>query len=699
MITKEQARNLILDSLREFRQYNGDRLTVNDLASEIFIVAAKYIIENYHPNASSENPYDIMNENTEKFGDEAVIFASALKEIYPNDLDEEMINRIKENILMAIGVCQTKELIEEYLLDKHGTSKNGKRFKLSSFSHKRFEQGHLMEYSQEEREIILTFSNDKTKMSVLINPSLSLKKSTLKRKDYTESVYEGLDPNYKFIVRYNNDGNEIESFVLKRNDIQIAIEYSLTNPLELFIRDIRSIRSEKENRVVCVMNDRGSKGKYPQVFKYEISDVLNVYNRYREIKSIYKNWVLYECFNTIDKLDELILDSLLMLRNQVDVIKNEEECWGAIMSCLVLLDKIILYYNDIDTRYTPIKITKPEYYPTCVLRLLELYYDLVSIYFVYHDEIDKMRTAECHANRARVFDRFFYHDHVKAFKTISRCTNNPAGAPMHLNFLYIYDMHMAYQIMPIEFGLNYDFRMNAQMMHQNRQVARVNPNEDTWDTNYDDILKIGQSLSISAKEWAVNNIAYTINSFCDCRDDIFQMIIKLYHNSAVLNSLPVSRIEDKIYYDMDNVKCFSHYLQIESYKKFGMVKPKFIPIRFKLNDFLLKQQFDSDCIIYGVNNRCTIHTTITEFGYDKEYARKKRLNPCITAITLQYDNESNITGIGCYGIGLKALEHQVKWTHVFMGIPVYLGTCDYSALPNLIVMNVAFQLEHEPGIS
>ena len=65
MITKEQARILILDSIREFRRYNGNRLTVNDLASEIYIVAAKYIIENYHPNASSENPYDFMDDNTE----------------------------------------------------------------------------------------------------------------------------------------------------------------------------------------------------------------------------------------------------------------------------------------------------------------------------------------------------------------------------------------------------------------------------------------------------------------------------------------------------------------------------------------------------------------------------------------------------------------------------------------------------------
>lgn len=676
MITKQKASTLLLDSIRAFNKYNKNRFSSKDLASEIFIVAAKYIIENYHPNASSDSPYVFLDENTQKYNNVAEVFASALKDVYPSFLDQETINQIKENILLGIGVCQTSKFIEDYLLKKHGRSDNATSYKFYSYAFKRYKQGNLVEYSQDKRELILTLNNDKMELSLIIDPSLLIKKATLQRKNRKECVYVDEDLNYKIIVKYNQDDSKINSVVVVKDDIQIAIEYLLTNPLDYFINDIRSIRSEKENRVVCVLNDRGSKSKYVQVFNYGISDVINIYNQYREFKSIYKNWVLYECFNTFYKQDELILDSFLLLdSNQIDVIENENECWGAIMSCLILLDKIILNYHRSEQ--------KP--YPECVLRVLELYFDLVSIYLTYHRDVDSMRTAECHANRARVCDRYYYHDPDKACFAISRYTKDKLNVPVYLKFLFIYDMHMASRIMPSEFGLNYAFRMTASTMHQNRQVVIVDSEEETWDTNYDDILKIGEHLTQSGKEWAAQNLESTIHSFCDCKEDISQMFQTIYHDSVKLNS------------EWNNIKCLSHYLQIESYAKFGMVKPKFIPIHFKLNDFISKNKFYSNCVFNSPSsNSCRIITTITEFGINQKYEHR---NNRIMSITLQCDEESNITDIMCYGLGLKALEHQINWTHMFMGIPVYIIESIYNRSPELVVMKVAFQQEYEPDIN
>lgn len=145
---------------------------------------------------------------------------------------------------------------------------------------------------------------------------------------------------------------------------------------QAFIEDLRSVRNPKKNRVVSLINDRGFKQKYFQEYDYLISDISEIETRYKSLVSVYKNWCIYHAYDSIYVIDRLLIDGLISVCNrEIDVINNEDECYGAIMCCLTLLDKIILYYRTDDGfNRTPL-----HKYPNCLTYLLLFCFEFIAV--------------------------------------------------------------------------------------------------------------------------------------------------------------------------------------------------------------------------------------------------------------------------------------------------------------------------------
>lgn len=368
-----------------------------------------------------------------------------------------------------------------------------------------------------------------------------------------------------------------------------------------FIEDLKLARRNDSNQVVCLFNDRGYKCKYIQVFKYEFQQVAEVERRYNSLVSIYKNWCLYKAYDSIYIIDRLLLDSLISVcQKKIDVVQDENECYGAIMSCLTLMDKFFFYYVKNQRK---VSISQNTQYPSCITYLLELCIELMGVYMRCHEGKDMMRTAECHVNRARLNDRFYYHDLDMLMFSISVLCNEKFEPfdPVELKALYIYDMDYASSNMPSEFSENYDYRMSANMMHQHRQVAAVlSDGGDVFETSYPDMVAIGRSISDTIKDKSAFFLESVLNTFGNFSNDIRRLIGELYHcnASSISHYVPEDpkigmqeRRKNKSLYestfvDFDHLICFEYTHQIESYAKYGMVQAKFIPIYFTL-DFLL----------------------------------------------------------------------------------------------------------------
>lgn len=487
----------------------------------------------------------------------------------------------------------------------------------------------------------------------------------------------------------------------------------ITN-INAFLEDLRLARDTNNNRVICLLNDRGYKCKYLQVYSYDFKKVAEIDRQYRSLVSIYKNWCLYQAYNTIYVIDRLLLNGLISVCNkEIDIIGDENECYAAIMSCLTLLDKFLLQ-NVQDKSWN---LRQQVQFPSCITYLLELCIELMGVYMLCHGGKDMMRTAECHVNRARLNDRLYYHDLNKLMFSISVLRNGKfiPFDPVELKALYIYDMDAAYRQMPIEFEENYDYRMSANMMHQHRQVAAVLPDGgDVFDTNYDSMVTIGKSISDAIKMNSASSLEDVLNAFGNSALDIRQAISALYQTNVRSISHYIYENErlgikehrksgdlyERTFVNMDNILCFSYTHQIESFTKYGMVKVPFIPIHFKLDLLIdrIKRTAGNENLYIETKDEATSITNITiypEYDYDYYRRRSERGAPLIYRIHALHTKDGNLKGIYCYGINLLCVKHKIDWTHLFLGVPTTVIWLDDDQIPETMLLRVDFFMEND----
>ena len=93
-----------------------------------------------------------------------------------------------------------------------------------STNHKRFENNVNTSNSRVERSIKIIFSEDKQRALFSISLTLSEKSARLQSVEGNKYSYLGTDPDFSFIIIFD-DFENIDHFILKRNDRNLRIEY------------------------------------------------------------------------------------------------------------------------------------------------------------------------------------------------------------------------------------------------------------------------------------------------------------------------------------------------------------------------------------------------------------------------------------------------------------------------------------------
>lgn len=476
--------------------------------------------------------------------------------------------------------------------------------------------------------------------------------------------------------------------------------------ISAFIDEIRSIRNKKKNDIVLLLNDRGFKGKYIQVFDYSFKDVSKIEQRYSTIISTYKNWCLYKAYNSINALDKLIEGLVLVSRKDVDIINNENECYGAIMCTLTIIDKIILFYPQCHT-----------YRPDAFRTLLLLCFDFMGVYLNKHEGKDWMRTAEIHVNRARLCDRMYYYCwHVLALVIDELIGSSLVMTnPFYIKFLYIYDMDYAFQKMPIEYYENYDYRMSANMMHQHQQVTAIfDVTGDTFDTNYGDICELGMNLSVNIEQNGCNIFDKILTTFATSMlsgdfnkmvDDLFDIHVKstspyIYenkHKGVHEHMKPIEIRNNPI--DMDRIICVSFSHQLESYTEYGMVVPSFIPIRFKIEVLLLNCSYENKPVFNEKDGLRYYYFNRFLYNYSDSVVKYNNALPSYPdyQIIIITDKENNMIYIDINSYDFQSLSYlhslskEIRRTKQFCNIPVVIRMVSDES----ISLQVCFQIEDD----
>lgn len=477
-------------------------------------------------------------------------------------------------------------------------------------------------------------------------------------------------------LRYSSDKNykrllpKIQSLSALKDSLQTKEKNS-----DLFMKALQQCRAS-QNRIICKYNDRGCKASYIQTFDYELNKVTNVVSAFKEYDSAYKNYCLYIAINKICNTEAMLLQTLRGICEQrYDIFRNESECWAGAMCAL----KIIDYH------YLTNTLTNNS---TSLIRLCLL---LLNIYIKYHSGKDRLRTMGCYANRSRLNERLYKSNYF--YLAISDYSERIKTNPILSKYLCMYDLEQAKKLTPHElvgeYAENYNYFASQLMMYQNQGLGIVLPEGgDAFDAPWYEIIMLGEGVS---NEITNNLERMIVPIFDDFSSKYMQTLFQL------------QRLIESYYQDMNVGKdtkithfcCLSWVHQLESYSHFGMVKAKFTPIKYRLEDFLQNVQINK-CKIEGPNicdtgKKYLIH----DFNKSPQMYKVHNEYPFINQISILTDNNDNIKAFRCYGHDFKEWIEGLCRYHSFYGIAVRPFEKELHKLPETVNLIVCFQKEND----
>lgn len=165
-------------------------------------------------------------------------------------INEQTTLALTQSICFNLGWSEMPTFLDNYFAEKHGTSVNEDRelFDYMSNWHERYQNGNIVSTSQVDRNIKISYWNNRKNMSIEIYPSLSLKKAYLESEKGNFYIYKGEDPDYVFEVK-------LDAFDASWNNV-ISIGKNLAD----------EIRNNVEDLVFNIFDD--FKNKYPYFKKW-----------------------------------------------------------------------------------------------------------------------------------------------------------------------------------------------------------------------------------------------------------------------------------------------------------------------------------------------------------------------------------------------------------------------------------------------
>lgn len=225
MVSTQEAYNLLVDSISDLEKRNG-YLSPDDYAADIINVTCKYFIDKKFSYRKGPDAMSLFPENYMKFRNDAESFIGSISGRYPRIVTEQNIRNMAQNVCLNIGWNGMSSFLNDYFYKKHGKNEGLKseHFEFASSFHVRYENGILASKSDADRQISLTFTNDRKNMTVRITPSLSLKEARLENRIDSHLVYRGVDPDYRFDVIFDEWG-DVGGFSLELASRRLKLDY------------------------------------------------------------------------------------------------------------------------------------------------------------------------------------------------------------------------------------------------------------------------------------------------------------------------------------------------------------------------------------------------------------------------------------------------------------------------------------------
>lgn len=216
-------------SCNRLMQRHGD-IYLPTVEAEVINQACLWIIENYGSELNTNPDVTRIDPSANfRFQEIAVSFADAAIKLFPNQYTEREKNVAILAILQNISWSGMWDFLCKYFLTKHGiqldNEKSGDGFIVfNSTRHERLQNGYIVSESEIERVIELSFTNDKNRLFVSIEPTLSGKPGNLIEQNDNVLIYRGDDPDFEFTV-YFDEFEEVEKFILHRTDRDLQLIY------------------------------------------------------------------------------------------------------------------------------------------------------------------------------------------------------------------------------------------------------------------------------------------------------------------------------------------------------------------------------------------------------------------------------------------------------------------------------------------
>ena len=225
MISTTEAKRLLCESIEDLKQRNA-YLSQDDYAADIINVACRYFIKRGTGFTAGPNAMAYYFQNYPSMSADVSAFVGSIRDSYPSLINSATIESLTQNICLNLGWDGMPGFLDEYFYQKHGQRPSGnvERYNFISSYHKRYEYGTCTQTSSVDREVSLTFTENKNKMSVVITPSLSRKESRLQSKSGSTYTYIGNDPDYRFVVTFDSS-DDISHFSLELIPRHLRLEY------------------------------------------------------------------------------------------------------------------------------------------------------------------------------------------------------------------------------------------------------------------------------------------------------------------------------------------------------------------------------------------------------------------------------------------------------------------------------------------
>ena len=140
----------------------------------------------------------------------------------------EFLMKAYNSGLVNPSIIKELNWLDNYFKNTQGVNSNSiEEHTIISSNHKRIMHNCVVEHDYISRRVNIKFSDNKKKLSISIEPNLSLKNATLMSFNPTNTIdrYMGDDPDFIFHIVYDSN-KDIKSISVERRDTGLIFEYN-----------------------------------------------------------------------------------------------------------------------------------------------------------------------------------------------------------------------------------------------------------------------------------------------------------------------------------------------------------------------------------------------------------------------------------------------------------------------------------------